>query len=90
MNRLKGKFQGWTIDTEKGIIYDDGNNIYSIGEVRSLHYQKQLHNTLLGQQYNIHSLKKELEEKIKNIPCPTVTIDWPDGTTQVVKHPRYG
>ncbi|MGH1427845.1 MAG: hypothetical protein ACRBEE_07885 [Arenicella sp.] len=77
-------------DEEKGIIFDDGNNQYTIGDVRSLHFQRQLHNTLIGNQYEVHSLKKELEEKIKSIPCPTVTIDCGDGTTQVIRHPKYG
>jgi len=90
MKSLSGMFDKWMVDEEKGLLFDDGNNIYSIGEIRSLHFQKQLHNTLIGNQYNVLSLKSELEDKIKNVPCPTIKIDWGDGTTQTIKHPKFG
>ena len=86
---LKGKFEQWTIDEEKGLIWDDGNNEYTLGDVRSLFYQRQLHNTLLGQQFNIRSLKSILDKKIKAIKTPIITIDWGDGTVQEIKHPMF-
>ena len=90
MSELKGKFQGWTIDEDKGIIFDDGNNQYSVNDIRATFYERQLQNLIIGNQFNIMSLKQRLEEKIKTIPCPTITIDWGDGTTQIIKHPKYG
>ena len=90
MDKLKGKFEGWTIDEEKGIIFDDGNNKYTINDVRATFYERQLHALIIGNKFNIYSLKNKLEKKLKNTPCPTITIDWGDGTNQIIKHPKYG
>ncbi|MGH1542600.1 MAG: hypothetical protein ACRBHB_19415 [Arenicella sp.] len=90
MIKLNGQFEGWIIDEEKGLLYDDGNNEYTIGDVRSIFYQRQLTNSVIGQDYQIKSLKSHLERKIADVACPTIEIDWGDGRKQIVKHPLFG
>lgn len=90
MIRLNGQFEGWVVDNENGFIYDDGNNSYSINEVRSLFFINQLHKNLIGNEYEIKSLKNELKEKIKTTQSPTIKITWGDGTEKIVSHPKFG
>ena len=76
--RLSGQFDNWVVDTENGILFDDGNNDFSINEIRAIFFYRQLANTKIGSNYEIASLKEHLEKKIKSIKTPVVTIDWGD------------
>ena len=82
--RLDGQFDQWMIDTDAGVLYDDGNNSYGINEVRAIFFYRQLQSNLIGNTYEIASLKSHLLEKIKSVKTPKVVIDWGD-EIQVIK-----
>lgn len=84
--QLSGKFEGWYVDEENGLLFDDGNNHYYIGEIRAIFYYRGLVKGFEGYPCQILSLKNELETKIKRIKRPTITIDWGD-TKEQITHP---
>ena len=88
MNNLKGSFKGWYVLEDQGVIYDNEGNHYYKDEIRSIFFQRQLHKTLMGDQYEIKSLKKQLEKKLKDIALPSITIEWGEVQERYV-HPHY-
>ena len=85
--RLTGKFERWTVDTAEGIIYDEANNHYYLDEIRAIFFWRQLNKTLIGDQYDIVFLKRELQKRIDAVKYPSVTIDWGDDV-ETILHPN--
>ena len=88
MLRLKGKFKGWTIDENKGLIYDSDNNEFELNEIRAIFVFRQWQAGFFGQESDIASLKEHLNKKIAITPTPQVTIDWGDIKEKYI-HPHY-
>lgn len=88
MVELKGVFEGWLVDEDTGLIYDDGGNEYKIGEIRSLFFVRQWMYESGGYHGRIRNLKDHLEKKIEQTKLPEVTIDWGEVQEKYV-HPFY-
>ena len=88
MRELKGKFKGWVVDEDKGLIYDSDNNEFDLNEIRAIFIFRQWQKGFFGTQGDISSLKEKLIEKIEKYPSPQVTIDWGDIKEKYI-HPNY-
>ncbi|RBP48408.1 hypothetical protein [Arenicella xantha] len=86
MTRLNGKFAGWVLDEENGVIIDAGGNEYTSDEVRALFYFRQWRAEFEGWNGRIISLKEELEKRLSRIEEPEIIINW-KGQQTVVKYP---
>lgn len=85
---LKGKFEGWYLDQENGLIIDSDGNEFTSDEIRALFYFRQWRADFEGANGRIISLKNELEKRIKSLQCPTITVEW-GHTKEVLKHPWF-
>ena len=85
--RLEGKFEGWTVDTVDGVIYDEANNHYYLDEIRAIFFYRQLQKNIIGTSGDIISLKMILEKNLNEIQYPKVTIEW-GSEKQIIEHPK--
>lgn len=88
MVELKGIFEGWSVDEDLGIIYDDGGNEYTAGEIRAIFFTRQWMYESGGYHGRIRNLKDHLDKKIARTKIPEVTITWSDVQEKLV-HPFY-
>lgn len=58
-------WENWSFEGE--FLIDEANNKYHINDIRSLFFQRQLHNSLMGSKYDIFCLKTALEDKLKSL-----------------------
>lgn len=61
--QLTGKFTGWFLDMENGLIMDADGNEFTSDEIRGLFYFRQWRSGFEGSQCQIYSLKEQLERK---------------------------
>jgi len=90
MIRLSGKFEGWVVDPDEGMIWDDANNSYDLGEIRAIFYTRQFMFDQMGNKPLIRTLRQVLDDKISATQVPSIRIDWGDGSSEIVTHPRFG
>lgn len=88
MRRLNGIFDGWVVDEEKGVIFDNGGNVYTEGEIRSIFFLRQWMYESGGYHGRIVNLKERLEKKLEDVKTPEVTINWGDIEEKYI-HPHY-
>ena len=88
--KLEGAFEGWSLDSVQGILYDSENNHYHIDEIRALFMFRQWQSDYFSNTNSIKSLKDYLDEKISAVVLPQITIDWGNGVIDNHKHPKYG
>ena len=59
------EWKRWSFQGE--FLIDEAHNKYHINDIRALFFQRQLHNELLGNKYDIKCLKEALQEKLKEL-----------------------
>jgi hypothetical protein len=64
MNKEK-VWENWSF--EKEFLIDDAMNKYHIDDIRSLFFQRQLHQNILGNKFDIVCLKSVLEKRIQEL-----------------------
>jgi hypothetical protein len=62
MNKEK-VWENWSFENE--FLIDDAMNKYHIDDIRSLSFQRQLHQNILGNKFDIVCLKSVLEKRIQ-------------------------
>lgn len=86
---MDGVFSGWQVDCENGVIIDDCNCAYRIGELRAIYYWREMWGDHVGRsQYQINSLKEELDKKIAAVRLPEIVVDWGEVQERFI-HPHY-
>lgn len=69
------RWDGWSL-TDDGFLADPAGNKYTPEDIEATFYGRQLYVALSGDQSQIRTLKKLLEEKLNNLPTPTIQITW--------------
>lgn len=85
---LSGQFHGWTVDQEKGSIFDEAGNQYDITDIRQVFVTRQWLFQHTGTDSQIISLKQRLIDRINDCKMPVVTVRWGDQEIEL-KHPLH-
>lgn len=86
---LSGSFEGWSVEVDSPLLFDNEGNFYHIDEIRAIFYNRQLIKSLTGTKtdHKIQSLALHLEKKIAATDIPKVKVEWSDGRSVVLNHP---